>query len=134
MVPLPGSTDSVTVAEYGMRNSDRPAGLVESPVLSNGHAGFGRRDEETDQSKDRHRASSRPHYQWVYAQPVADLGLRHRDGAARHDHRDRAAGVLRPSSSPTWTPPPSGASTNSTPSTSCSPPDPGCHPPFTPGE
>ena len=49
------------MAEYGMRNNNRPAGLVESPVPSNGHAGFGRRDEETDQSKDRHRASSRPH-------------------------------------------------------------------------
>ena len=73
MVPLPGNTDPVTVAEYGMRNNDRPAGLVESPVPSNGHAGFGRRDEETDQSKDRHRASSRPHYQWVYAQPVSTL-------------------------------------------------------------
>jgi putative transposase len=48
-----------------MRNSDIPAGLVESPVLSNGHAGFGRRAEETDQSKDRHRASSRPHRQWT---------------------------------------------------------------------
>ena len=61
MVCLPGSTDPVTVAEQHMRNSDRPAGHVESPVPSNGHAGFGRRDEETDQSKDRHRASSRPH-------------------------------------------------------------------------
>jgi IS30 family transposase len=29
--------------------------------------------------------------------PVADLGLRRGDGPARHDHRDRAAGVLRPS-------------------------------------
>ncbi|MFB9688794.1 hypothetical protein ACFFTO_31855, partial [Amycolatopsis plumensis] len=29
-------------------------------VLSNGHAGFGGRPEETDQSKDRHRASGRP--------------------------------------------------------------------------
>ena len=73
MVCLPGSTDPVTVAEQHMRNSDRPAGHVESPVPSNGHAGFGRRDEETDQSKDRHRASSRPHYQWVYAQPVSTL-------------------------------------------------------------
>jgi hypothetical protein len=33
---------------------------VESPVLSNGHAGFGGRPEETDRSKDRHRASGRP--------------------------------------------------------------------------
>jgi hypothetical protein len=33
---------------------------VESPVLSDGHAGFGGRPEETDRSKDRHRASGRP--------------------------------------------------------------------------
>jgi hypothetical protein len=33
---------------------------VESPVLSNGHAGFGGRPEETDRSKDRRRASGRP--------------------------------------------------------------------------
>jgi IS30 family transposase len=68
VVPIPGSADSLTLAEHGMRNSDTPTGLVESPVLSNGHAGFGRRDEETDQSKDRHRASSRPHYQSLYIQ------------------------------------------------------------------
>jgi hypothetical protein len=61
------------VAEYGMRNSDRPAGLVESPVLSNGHAGFGRRAEETDRSKDRHRASSRPHYQALFLQARGEL-------------------------------------------------------------
>lgn len=29
-------------------------------MLSNAHAGFGGRPEETDQSKDRHRASGRP--------------------------------------------------------------------------
>ena len=73
MVPLPGNTDPVTVAEYGMRNNNRPAGLVESPVPSNGHAGFGRRDEETDQSKDRHRASSRPHYQALFLQARGEL-------------------------------------------------------------
>jgi putative transposase len=79
MVRLPGSTDPITVAEDGMRNSDRPAGLVESPVLSNGHAGFGRRAEETDRSKDRHRASSRPHHQWCrkFGQTYAN-GLRRR--------------------------------------------------------
>jgi hypothetical protein len=33
---------------------------VESPVLSNGHAGFGGRPEETDWPKGRHRASGRP--------------------------------------------------------------------------
>ncbi len=73
MVRLPGSADPVTVAEYGMRNSDRPAGLVESPVLSNGHAGFGRRTEETDQSKDRHRASVRPYYQTLFLQARGEL-------------------------------------------------------------
>jgi hypothetical protein len=59
--------------------SDMPTGLVESPVLSNGHAGFGRRAEETDQSKDRHRASSRPHRQWTgkFGQVYAS-GLRRR--------------------------------------------------------
>ena len=56
-----------------MRNNNRPAGLVESPVPSNGHAGFGRRDEETDQSKDRHRASSRPHYQALFLQARGEL-------------------------------------------------------------
>jgi transposase-like protein len=46
-------------------------------VLSNGHAGFGRRAEETDQSKDRHRASSRPHRAWcaTFGQTYAN-GLR----------------------------------------------------------
>jgi hypothetical protein len=42
-------------------------------VLSNGHAGFGRRAEETDQSKDRHRASVRPHYQTLYLQAKGEL-------------------------------------------------------------
>src|ERR1019366_3583948 len=34
-------------------------GLVESPLLSNGHGGFGKRPGETGQSKDRHRAPGR---------------------------------------------------------------------------
>jgi DDE domain len=48
-------------------------------VLSNGHAGFGRRAEETDQSKDRYRASVRPHRQWTgkFGQAYAN-GLRRR--------------------------------------------------------
>jgi hypothetical protein len=43
------------------------------------HAGFGRRAEETDQSKDRHRASARPHRQWTgkFGQAYAN-GLRRR--------------------------------------------------------
>ena len=78
-----------------MRNSDIPAGLVESPVLSNGHAGFGRRAEETDQSKDRHRASSRPYYQTLYLQAKGELRtqlkLALRQGRARRVPRSRAA-------------------------------------------
>jgi hypothetical protein len=73
VVCLPGSTDSLTLAERGMRNNDIPTGFVESPVPSNRHAGFGRRAEETDQSKDRHRASARPHYTWIYALPTGEL-------------------------------------------------------------
>jgi hypothetical protein len=67
------------VAEYGVSNSDRSARLTESPVLSNGHAGFGRRAEETDRPKDRYRASVRPHRQWTgkFGQAYAH-GLRHR--------------------------------------------------------
>ena len=59
-----------------------PTGLVESPVLSNGHAGFGRRAEETDQSKDWHRASSRPHRQWC-----AKFGQTYANGLRRHRPR-----------------------------------------------
>jgi hypothetical protein len=79
MVRLPGSTDRITVAEYGVSNSDRSARLTESPVLSNGHAGFGRRAEETDRPKDRYRASVRPHHQWCrkFGQIYAN-GLRRR--------------------------------------------------------
>jgi hypothetical protein len=36
-------------------------GLVERPVLSNGHAGCGGRVKETDRSKYRHRALARPY-------------------------------------------------------------------------
>jgi hypothetical protein len=35
------------------------ADAVESPVLRNGHAGFGERSEETDREQSRHRASGR---------------------------------------------------------------------------
>jgi hypothetical protein len=64
-------------------------------VLSNGHAGFGRRDEETDQSKDRHRASSRPYHQTLYLQAKGELRteltLALRQGRARRVPRSRAA-------------------------------------------
>src|SRR5262245_23482562 len=94
MVRLPGSTDRITVAEYGVSNSDRPARLTESPVLSNGHAGFGRRAEETDRPKDRYRASVRPHYQTLYLQAKGELRtelkLALRQGRARRVPRSRA--------------------------------------------
>src|SRR6266851_2427160 len=37
----------------------RTTGIVESPLLSNGHGGFGKRPGETGRSKDRHRAPGR---------------------------------------------------------------------------
>jgi transposase, IS30 family len=77
-----------------MRNNDIPAGFLESPVLSNGHAGFGRRAEETDQSKDRHRASARSHYTWIYALPAGELsqhGIVLRSGRTRRRPRGRTS-------------------------------------------
>ncbi len=63
-------------------------------MLSNGHAGFGRRDEETDRSKDRHRASSRPHYETLYLQARGELRtqlkLALRQGRTRRVSRSRA--------------------------------------------
>jgi hypothetical protein len=41
-------------------------GLVESPLLSNGHGGFGKRPEETDRPKGRHRASGRLREHWLH--------------------------------------------------------------------
>jgi len=41
-------------------------GPVESPLLSNGHGGFGKRPEETDRPKGRHRASGRLREHWVH--------------------------------------------------------------------
>jgi hypothetical protein len=92
MVRLPGSTDRITVAEYGVSNSDRSARLTESPVLSNGHAGFGRRAEETDRPKDRYRASVRPHRQWC-----AKFGQTYANGLRRRRARpgDRRVGSWR---------------------------------------
>jgi hypothetical protein len=40
----------------------RPAGLVESPVLGDGHAGFGRRPGETHRRQRRQGAPGRPDY------------------------------------------------------------------------
>ena len=44
---LPGNMHPNTVAGWGVRHDETLSGLVESPVLSNGHAGFGRRAGET---------------------------------------------------------------------------------------
>ncbi len=41
-------------------------GLVESPLLSNGHGGFGKRPEETDRPKGRHRAPGRLREHWLH--------------------------------------------------------------------
>jgi transposase-like protein len=39
---------------------------VESPLLSNGHGGFGRRPGETGWSKDQNRAPGRPYAHWIH--------------------------------------------------------------------
>jgi hypothetical protein len=41
-------------------------GLVESPLPSNGHGGFGKRPGETDQPKGQHRAPDRLREHWVH--------------------------------------------------------------------
>ncbi len=41
-------------------------GLGESPLLSNGHGGFGKRPEETDRPKGRHRAPGRLREHWIH--------------------------------------------------------------------
>jgi hypothetical protein len=41
-------------------------GLVESPLPSNEHGGFGKRPEETDQPKGWHRASGRLREHWLH--------------------------------------------------------------------
>ena len=40
--------------------------LVESPLLSNGHGGFGKRPEETGRPKGQHRASGRLREHWQH--------------------------------------------------------------------
>ena len=57
-IPLPGNEDANTVDRHPLRDTSRPTGLAESPVLSNGHVGFDGRPGETDQPRDRHRASA----------------------------------------------------------------------------
>jgi hypothetical protein len=46
--------------------TSRRTGRVESPLPSNGHGGFGKRPEETDWPKGRHRASGRLREHWVH--------------------------------------------------------------------
>jgi hypothetical protein len=48
----------------------RRMGLVESPVLSNGHAGFGRRHGETHRRKRRQGAPCRPHMFRLFKQTL----------------------------------------------------------------
>jgi RNA-directed DNA polymerase len=62
-----------------------PPGLVESPVLSNGHAGFGGRPKETGWSRDQHRASGRPYVVLVHGARADVEAL-----------REEVADVLRP--------------------------------------
>lgn len=56
-------------------------GLVESPVLRNGHAGFGGRPGETGWSKDQYRVPGRPYVVMV---------------GSRHEHANRLATPAAP--------------------------------------
>src|SRR4051794_17040755 len=89
----------------GGRPGDRPrrqdrgrdAGRADLPVP---HPGAVDRPGLADRRRGDHRCDRRA----ARADPpVADLGLRRGDGPARHDHRDRAAGVLRPPALPVGT-------------------------------
>ena len=77
-LPLPGRSDPLSLAERSMRQHTIATGLVGSPVLRNGHAGFGGRPEETNRSKDQYRASGRPYV-------VLVRGDRHHAGSLRED-------------------------------------------------
>src|SRR5215472_12811124 len=54
-VPLPWQHDPQSLGPRPRLTAE----TVESPVLSNGHAGFGERPGETDQEQSRHRAPGR---------------------------------------------------------------------------
>src|SRR6266511_441814 len=59
-LPLPGRSDSLPMAQHGVR-STTPTGLVERPLLGNGHDGCGGRSGETGWSQGWHRAPDRPY-------------------------------------------------------------------------
>ena len=62
-LPLPGHDHSQPLANHRMRtNTTQPTrGLWRAGCRANRHVRFGKRPEETDRSKDRHRASGRLH-------------------------------------------------------------------------
>jgi RNA-directed DNA polymerase len=61
-LPIPGRSDPRSVAGHGMRTTRAMTGLVERPLLGNGHGGCGRRLGETHRWKHRQGAPGRPHY------------------------------------------------------------------------
>ena len=66
-------------------------------MLSNGHGGFGKRPEETDRPKDRHRASGRLREHWVHLRTTNPIEstfatVRHRTKVTRGPG-SRAAGL-----------------------------------------
>src|SRR6266496_3498708 len=66
-IPIPGNGDPHSMAGHGMTITRATrTGLVESPLLSNGHGGFGKRPEETDRPKGRHRAPGRLREHWLH--------------------------------------------------------------------
>jgi hypothetical protein len=60
-LPLPGNSDPDSMAGRGMGNHTTRTGLVERPLLGNGHGGCGRRLGETHRWKHRQDAPGRPH-------------------------------------------------------------------------
>jgi group II intron reverse transcriptase/maturase len=59
-LPLPGDEDPLSVAQHRLKNAVQP-GLVERPLLGNGHGGCGGRPGETGWSQGQHRAPGRPY-------------------------------------------------------------------------
>src|SRR6266545_829099 len=74
-LPLPGHDHSQPLANHRMRtNTTQPTrGLWRAGCRANRHVRFGKRPEETDRSKDRHRASGRLHHTGRAARLPADL-------------------------------------------------------------
>src|SRR5947207_13612543 len=71
-VCLPRQHDPQPLADH---RRTLTAETMESPVLSNGHAGFGERPGETDRRQHRHRAPGRLNRCTVLAQRMCDQGL-----------------------------------------------------------